>query len=237
MSEKVHSMFASIARRYDVANDVLSLGVHRLWRKKAVALAKVQKGERVLDLCTGTGDFAFELAKTVGENGSVVALDFVSEMLELAKEKQVKFGLPNISFVQGDACSLPFTDGEFSAATIGFGIRNVDLVETCLSEIRRVLKPEGRAVILEFGKPRLPIFSAIYRFYSKHLMPTIGGLLTGNKEAYVYLPETSAAFPDRGEFLELMLKAGFEECRFVSLFGGIAYIYLGLTSDIRGQTR
>lgn len=229
-------MFASIAKRYDIANDVLSLGIHRLWRKKAVALAKVEKGEAVLDLCTGTGDFAFELAKTVGETGRVVALDFVGEMLELAEEKCAKFGYKNIEFVKGDACALPFENNKFSAVTIGFGIRNVDSVETCLEEIARVLKQNGRVVILEFGKPRLPIFSAAYRFYSKYLMPIIGGILTGNKEAYIYLPETSANFPDREDFLGLMRGAGFKKCKYLSLFAGIAYIYLGRNSVLRNQS-
>lgn len=220
---QVHSMFASIADRYDLANDVLSMGVHRLWRKKAVKLAGLSSSDLALDLCCGTGDFAFELAKTTKE---VVAVDFVGEMLDLARIKQNKNGLDNIEFIQGDACDIPLEDARFSAVTIGFGIRNVPSVEKCLLEIKRVLKPGGKAVILEFGQSRVPIFSSLYNLYSKYLMPIIGGLLTGNKEAYVYLPETSAAFPDREKFLELMNEAGFKNSRYKSLFLGISYIYI-----------
>jgi demethylmenaquinone methyltransferase/2-methoxy-6-polyprenyl-1,4-benzoquinol methylase len=224
-------MFASIAQRYDKANDVLSLGIHRLWRRKAVALAGIKESQSVLDLCCGTGDFAFASAAVVGTSGRVVGLDFVAEMLELANEKQDTThrveSSATVRFMQGDAQRLPFEDGEFDAVTIGFGIRNVDDPSACLAEIRRVLKPSGVAVILEFGQPTLPIFAQCFQLYSKYLMPKIGALLTGNQEAYEYLPETSKSFPRAKAFLDLMEKQNFKNLEMKPLLSGLAYIYLG----------
>ena len=234
MSKEVQQMFSSIAPRYDRANDVLSFGIHRLWRRRAVSLLDIHEGERALDLCTGTGDLALLLAERVGAGGLVHGLDFVPEMLSLAQRKEQglrstnpKIACAPINWIHGDAMNIPLPDSSVDCVTIAFGIRNVDNPKLCLEDIRRVLAPNGRLVVIEFGKPKLPIFSVLYQWYSDNLMPKIGGVITGNKAAYEYLPRTSKAFPCREMFLELMTRCGFQEVKMESLFGGIAYLYRG----------
>lgn len=228
MSTAVHDMFAGIAKRYDVANDVLSFGIHRLWRRNLVKKIGVGPGMQVLDLCTGTGDLALILSRLTGPAGRVVGLDFVAAMLELAEKKlhsSTREGCAPISFLQGDAMSIPFPDGSFDAVTIAFGIRNVDDPAGCLREIHRVLKPGGRLGVLEFGQPTVPGFSAVYRFYSKHIMPLLGGAITGDRQAYVYLPETSRNFPAGRNFETIVRAQNFEIAATKALFGGIAFVY------------
>lgn len=232
MSQAVHSMFASIARRYDLANDVLSCGIHRLWRKKLLRMSGVRSGATVLDLCTGTGDLAFLFAEAVSPDGSVHALDFVEEMLNLAKEKAANRPSSQlIKFVCADAMKLPYTENYFDIASIAFGIRNLDDPLIGLKEIKRALKIGGRVLVLEFGQPSIPAFRNVYNFYSVTVMPVIGQLLTGNRAAYEYLPETAAKFPAAENFLALMRESGFENCSYKSLLGGIAYIYAGEKSS------
>ena len=225
-------MFASIARRYDLANDVLSFGVHRLWRRKLVRMAALRPDSRVLDLCTGTGDLAFALSRGLHTSGRVYGLDFVAGMIELASEKKrsTQISAP-VYFFRGDAMTLPFADRSFDAVTISFGIRNVDNVVECLREIERVLVPGGKALILEFGQPTIPLFREAYNLYSAHVMPLLGKLLTGNRAAYEYLPRTSKAFPAGESFLELMRAANFSSASASSLFGGVAYIYTAASSN------
>lgn len=223
-------MFASIAGRYDLTNDVLSFGVHRLWRRKLVRLGAFNRGSTVLDLCTGTGDLAFCISRAIGESGHVLGLDFVGPMLELAKQKypaRSESGSAPISFFQGDAMKLPLADSSVDAATVAFGIRNVDNVHECLLEIRRVLKPCGKLLVLEFGQVQVPLFRTVYDWYSAHVMPLLGMLLTGNRAAYEYLPKTALAFPSGEKFLAGMNRAGYSATRAVALMGGIAYIYSG----------
>lgn len=227
MSEKVRSMFASIADRYDITNSVLSLGIHHVWRKKAVKLSGAKAGDKVLDCATGTGDLAITFKKKVGDSGYVKGTDFCQEMIDPAPAKAAKKGLV-IDFEVADAMDLPYKDNEFDISSISFGIRNVDDPLVCLQEMARVVRPGGRVVVLEFGQPS-GIMSWPYRFYSKYIIPFIGGLLTGNKDAYQYLPETSAAFPAEERFLDLMKRSGsFESQLFKKLNGGIAYIYVGV---------
>lgn len=229
MSKEVNQMFASIAQRYDLANDVLSGGMHRSWRRTLIRHSDIQPGDRVLDLCTGTGDVAFCLQSRVGPLGSVVGVDFVREMLVLAEEKQRRrsSALPPISFVHGDAMHIPFPDATFDAATVSFGIRNVDDPFECLREMKRVVRPHGRVIVLEFGQPRVPGFKQAYEFYSRRVMPHIGGLVTGNRAAYEYLPKTSSEFPCGEKFTALMERAGMRVLRSKPLFCGIAYLYVG----------
>jgi len=234
MSKEIQQMFSEIASRYDLANDVLSFGMHRRWRKNCVKLAGVNPGSRVLDLCCGTGALVFRLATQVGSSGMVVGLDFVDQMLQNARRKQQESqkvqqnGQPPICFTQADALQLPFPDNSFDVVTIAFGIRNVDQPERCLQEMQRVLRKGGKAIILEFGRPRLPGFSALYRFYSKWLMPFLGGLVTGNRAAYRYLPETASRFPDGNDFLQLLEQAGFMHLEVQPLVSGVALAYLGV---------
>lgn len=230
MSREVKNMFASIAHRYDKANDVLSLGVHRCWRKSAARFADFPRGASLLDICCGTGALSRELADWVGPNGKITAVDFVSEMLEIATKERSADGSAPIQFINADAMQLPFADASFDGAAVAFGIRNVDDVPACLKELHRVLRPGGRLMILEFGKPNLPIFSQAFILYSRWIMPQIGRLLTGNKAAYEYLPRTAQEFPCRQAFCEIMTKSGFVECEFKSLTAGIAYVYRGLSN-------
>jgi demethylmenaquinone methyltransferase / 2-methoxy-6-polyprenyl-1,4-benzoquinol methylase len=230
MSQDVQNMFASIAKHYDLANDILSFGMHRLWREQALDQLQIKGGEKVLDLCTGTGDVAFAVAKRLNSDGEVLGLDFVSEMVELAKLKLKKkssdFSTSKIAFSTGDAMKIDTQDNSFDLITISFGIRNVDNTLCCLKEIKRVLKSNGQVLVLEFGQPTLPGFSHLYNFYSKFFMPFIGGVITGNKHAYTYLPETSANFPAGKQFTALMQEAGLTVISSTPLMTGIAYIYI-----------
>jgi len=226
VSEQVREMFASIARRYDAANEVLSLGVHRGWRRAAVRLSGVVPGDRVLDCATGTGDLALAFKRAVGPTGEVVGTDFCAEMLETAPAKARRAGL-EVRFEVADALALPYADRSFDVASIAFGIRNVDDPVRCLREMARVVRRGGRVVVLEFGQPRGP-FGALFRVYSRQVMPAIGGLLTGNRAAYEYLPRTAAAFPAGDRFLSLMDEAGsFSQRSATPLLAGTAYVYAG----------
>jgi demethylmenaquinone methyltransferase/2-methoxy-6-polyprenyl-1,4-benzoquinol methylase len=227
MSTQVRDMFASIAPRYDAANEVLSLGVHQSWRRAAVQAARLEPGQRALDCATGTGDLALELARAVGETGQIVGTDFCAPMLEPAPAKAARRGL-RVRFSVADALALPFREGEFDAATIAFGIRNVDDPVRCLREMARVVKPGGRVVVLEFGQPS-GAFGALFRAYSRGVMPLVGGLLTGNRQAYEYLPRTAAAFPAGDRFLRLMDEARCFQSRTARpLTFGTAFVYCGV---------
>ncbi|MBM7116760.1 bifunctional demethylmenaquinone methyltransferase/2-methoxy-6-polyprenyl-1,4-benzoquinol methylase UbiE [Archangium primigenium] len=226
MSTEVRQMFSSIATRYDVTNEVLSLGIHRLWRRKAVRLSQARPGDRVLDCASGTGDLALAFKRRVGEAGRVVGTDFCKEMLDSAPAKAAREGL-QVEFQVADAMDLPFADDAFDVASIAFGIRNVDDPVKCLREMARVVRPGGRVVVLEFGQPT-GFFGALFRFYSKVVMPRVGGLLTGNRAAYEYLPRTSAAFPAGERFLAMMEEAGaYQERVAHPLTFGTSYIYVG----------
>jgi demethylmenaquinone methyltransferase / 2-methoxy-6-polyprenyl-1,4-benzoquinol methylase len=227
MSTEVRQMFSSIATRYDVTNEVLSFGIHRLWRRTAIRLSGAKPGDAVLDCATGTGDLAIAFKHTVGGDGRVVGTDFCPEMLESAPAKASKEGL-EIEFAVADAMDLrQYADDTFDVASISFGIRNVDDPVKCLTEMARVVKPGGRVVVLEFGQPR-GLFGGLFRFYSKVLMPFVGGLLTGNRAAYEYLPRTAAAFPAGEKFLELMDRSGAYRKRVANpLTFGTAYVYVG----------
>jgi demethylmenaquinone methyltransferase/2-methoxy-6-polyprenyl-1,4-benzoquinol methylase len=226
MSTEVRQMFSSIATRYDVTNEVMSFGVHRLWRRAAVKHSRAKEGDRVLDCATGTGDLALSFKRKVGASGQVVGTDFCPEMLQSAPGKASEAGL-QVDFQVADAMALPFADDSFDVASISFGIRNVDDPVKCLKEMARVVKPGGRVVVLEFGQPR-GFFGALFRVYAKTIMPALGGLLTGNRAAYEYLPRTAAAFPSGEQFLALMDQAGaYQERVAHPLTFGTSYVYVG----------
>jgi demethylmenaquinone methyltransferase/2-methoxy-6-polyprenyl-1,4-benzoquinol methylase len=236
MSKAVHSMFSSIASSYDKTNDLLSLGIHRLWRKQSLSFAKINKDFpiRYLDICCGTGDFLLATQKRCNKSSTFFGLDFVREMLDIAQiktkfSKSTKNSSDNkVQYLHGDALNLPFPENTMDLCTIGFGIRNVDSTPDCLLEIHRILKTGGKVVILEFGTPFLPIFKQIFQLYSKYVMPYLGYLSSGNKSAYEYLPETSAEYPCREKFCKLLKDAEFNKVSYRSFFGGIAYCYLGV---------
>lgn len=226
MSTEVQRMFSSIATRYDVTNEVLSLGIHRLWRRSAVRLSGAREGNAILDCATGTGDLALAFKRAVGASGRVVGTDFCQEMLDNAPAKAAREGL-QVEFQVADALALPFADDSFDVASIAFGIRNVDDPLKCLKEMARVVRPGGRVVVLEFGQPT-GFFGGLFRLYSKVIMPTLGGLLTGNRAAYEYLPRTSAAFPAGDRFLSLMDQSGaYEERVAHPMTFGTSYVYVG----------
>ena len=227
MSAEVREMFASIARRYDTANEVLSLGIHKGWRRAAVHLSGAAPGQRVLDCATGTGDLALEFKRAVGASGEVIGTDFCAEMLESAPAKAAKAHL-QVKFAVADVLALPYPDGQFDVASIAFGIRNVDDPLLCLREMARVVKTGGCVIVLEFGQPRGP-FGALFRAYSRGVMPVVGGLLTGNRAAYEYLPRTAAAFPAGEKFLDVMRESdAFSAMEAHPLTFGTAYVYRGV---------
>lgn len=218
-------MFGRIARRYDRANTVLSFGQDRRWRRVAVHLADLVPGDDVLDVACGTGPLSRRLAKRVGEAGTVTGVDFTEEMLAVARE-QDNAGAP-IEYRWADAQELPFGDDVFDGATIAFGIRNVDDPVQGIREMHRVVKPGSRVVVLEFGQPRGPV-GVGYRFYARKVMPRIGGLITGDRAAYEYLPRTAAAFPAGDAFVALMEEAGeWSAIEAKKLMGGMVWCYAG----------
>jgi demethylmenaquinone methyltransferase/2-methoxy-6-polyprenyl-1,4-benzoquinol methylase len=227
---EVQRMFARVARRYDRTNDVLSLGLHRTWRRRVVAAASLAAGDAALDVCCGTGDVALALA---GAGARVTAVDFCREMLALAGGK-VRARGAHVDLAAADALRLPFPDGSFAAATVAFGIRNVADPVQALREMRRVCHPGGRVVVLEFSRPRVPGFGAAYRLWFTRVVPHLGALVSGDRGgAYGYLQRSVDAFPDGGAFLALMRAAGLQDlgCRRVSL--GVAAVYPGVVLAVR----
>lgn len=221
-AREVQDMFASIAKRYDLANSVLSFGTHHVWRRALVGMLPRSSDKRVLDLCTGTADLVPLLEKRFGR---VTGADFCLPMLEIGKRKIAASG-SGAALCQSDAHHLPFADESFDIVTVAFGVRNFECLETGLCEISRVLAPGGKALVLEFGQPWLPGFGELYSFYSARLMPLIGGWVTGNRAAYQYLPRTAGSFPCRDAFESILKRCGFAPIRRKSLTFGIAYAYL-----------
>lgn len=224
-SEKIKQMFAEIAPSYDVANSVLSLGIHHLWKKKLVNLSGAKPGDSVLDTATGTGDLAIQFKKTVGDTGTVIATDFCEEILSHGPAKAAKAGL-NITFKTADVTNLQFADQSFDIASISFGIRNVNNLSKAITELARVTKPGGRVMILEFGQMQIPVVKQTYNFYAKYLLPKIGGLISGKQAAYQYLNDSSQVFPSGESFKKLLIESGmFSRISVYPLMGGLAYIY------------
>ena len=227
MSQHVRDMFAEISGTYDKANSALSFGVHHLWRKRTVRESGVKPGDTVLDCATGTGDLAIEFKKAVGSAGRVVGTDFCSEMLVYAVEKTRRQNL-RVEWETQDVLNLPYEDAVFHVSSIAFGIRNVDDPVLGLKNMARVVKPGGRVLVLEFGTP-LWYMKPFFSFYSRVIIPLLGGLISGKQEAYSYLTRTSAAFPTGDAFLKLMDETGmFASRKTIPLTGGIAYLYVGI---------
>ncbi|WP_027482227.1 bifunctional demethylmenaquinone methyltransferase/2-methoxy-6-polyprenyl-1,4-benzoquinol methylase UbiE [Deinococcus pimensis] len=223
-AEGVQEMFAQIAPRYDLLNRVLSFGVDRGWRRAATTEALRRNPARVLDVATGTADFALEL-KRRAPGAEVVGCDFVPQMLEIGRRKAAALGL-DVRLEEGDALHLPYPDGSFDVVTCAFGFRNFADYARGLSEFHRVLRPGGRLVLLEFPPPRPGLFGALFRFYFNHVLPRVGALVSGSAGAYTYLPESVLAFPDPDRLARMMLAAGFRTRHRLLTFG-IAALHVG----------
>ena len=224
----VRDMFDSIAPRYDLLNSLLSARMHHGWRRVAADQAALKPGDAALDVCTGTGDLAFELARRVGRGGRVVGTDFSRPMLQIGEQKKAQRGLNEVSLALADTQALPFPDASFDAVTVGFGIRNVADIEKGIREMARVAKPGGRVVLLEFNQPTNRTFAALYRFYSFRVLPLLGGLVSGRRSAYEYLPSSVAAFHSREALAEMMNRAGLADVRVTDLVFGTVAIHRGV---------
>jgi demethylmenaquinone methyltransferase/2-methoxy-6-polyprenyl-1,4-benzoquinol methylase len=224
--EQVATMFNNISAKYDFLNHFLSLGIDKLWRKKAIKLLSKHQPKSVLDIATGTGDFAIEALKLNPER--IVGVDISEGMMAMGREKLKKRKLDQkITLQYGDSEELPFDSETFDAITVAFGVRNFQNLEQGLSEMKRVLTHNGTAVVLEFSKPKTFPIKQLFGFYSNYLIPFFGKLISKDKAAYTYLPESVAAFPEGDEFLHIMQKVGFTNTFRKPLTGGIATIYIG----------
>ncbi|ARS34029.1 bifunctional demethylmenaquinone methyltransferase/2-methoxy-6-polyprenyl-1,4-benzoquinol methylase UbiE [Pontibacter actiniarum] len=223
---QVATMFNNIAGKYDFLNHFLSAGIDIIWRKKAVSLLAPQKPKQVLDIATGTADFAIETLRLNPDK--ITGVDISEGMLAVGREKLAKKGLTNkIELKYGDSENLPFEDNTFDAITVAFGVRNFENLEKGLAEMHRVLKPGGMAVVLEFSKPRSFPMKQLYQFYFKNILPVVGKLVSKDNAAYTYLPESVQAFPDGQDFLNIYQKVGFRSTKWHSLTFGISSIYTG----------
>ena len=224
--EEVAEMFNNISVKYDFLNHFLSLGIDKIWRKKAVNELRALKPKRILDIATGTGDFALASLKISPEE--IVGIDISEGMLSVGRDKMKKRQVDHIiSMKLADSESIPFEDGYFDAITVGFGVRNFEHLEVGLTEMLRVLRPGGKAVILEFSKPKKFPVKQYYAFHSKYIIPFFGKRISKDEKAYAYLPESVAAFPEGEDFLTIVRKIGFEKVSGSIGSGGIATIYTG----------
>ncbi len=228
-ARRVAEVFRSVAPRYDLMNDLMSMGIHRLWKRYAIELSAVRKGHRVLDLAGGTGDLARRLARMVGPGGEVVLADINAAMLEQGRIRLTDEGVVgNVDFVQADAQHLPFPDQSFDCVTMAFGLRNVTDKDAALREIHRVLRPGGQALILEFSHPVVPGLQPLYDLYSFTVLPALGRLVARDADSYRYLAESIRMHPDQETLKQMMEAAGFERVRYHNLSGGIVALHRGV---------
>jgi demethylmenaquinone methyltransferase/2-methoxy-6-polyprenyl-1,4-benzoquinol methylase len=226
--EMVAEVFHSVAAKYDLMNDLMSFGIHRIWKRFTIDCSGVRQGQRVLDLAGGTGDLTAKFSRLVGEKGEVVLADINDSMLKMGREKLRNLGIVgNVSYVQANAEALPFPDNYFDCITISFGLRNVTEKEKALRSMFRVLKPGGRLLVLEFSKPVLKPLSKAYDTYSFHILPRIGELVAHDAESYRYLAESIRMHPDQETLKGMMAGAGFENVTYHNLTGGIVALHRG----------
>lgn len=225
---RVRGVFDSVADRYDLMNDLMSMGLHRIWKRFTVALAGVRPGERVLDLAGGTGDLAGAFLPQVGREGLVILSDINAAMLGRGRERQVDAGhAGNLAYVQANAEALPLASGSVDCVTIGFGLRNVTDKPAALREMGRVLRPGGRALVLEFSQPRIAPLKPVYDWYSFNVLPRLGRLVAGDADSYRYLAESIRVHPDQKTLKSMMVEAGFARCQYFNLAGGIVAVHRG----------
>ena len=224
----VRAVFDSVATRYDLMNDLMSGGAHRAWKHFALSLTGLRPGQRALDVAGGTGDLSRGMAKQVGQSGLVVLTDINAAMLGAGRDRLIDAGATgNVVYAQANAECLPFPDQSFDCVTIGFGLRNVTDKARALAAMRRVLRPGGQLLVLEFSKPVSPTLGSLYDGYSFRLLPMLGRLVAGDAESYKYLAESIRKHPDQETLLGMLRDAGLEDCRYHNLMGGIVAVHRG----------
>lgn len=226
-AKRVGRVFDSVASKYDLMNDLMSLGIHRLWKMLVLENSGVRLGSKVLDIAGGTGDLSIGLAKRVGAEGQVVLSDINGSMLRIGRDRVIDKGMNNIVTTQADAENLPFADNSFDFVSIAFGLRNVTHKEEAMKSVLRVLKPGGRFVVLEFSHPISPALSKIYDLYSFNVLPNLGKLITGDADSYRYLAESIRKHPAQEPLAQMMRDAGFERVDYTNLSAGIVAIHSG----------
>jgi demethylmenaquinone methyltransferase/2-methoxy-6-polyprenyl-1,4-benzoquinol methylase len=225
----VADVFHSVASRYDLMNDLMSGGIHRIWKRFTIELSGVRKGHAVLDIAGGTGDLAARFSDLVGPEGRVVLADINESMLQVGRDKLLDHGRQgNLEFVQADAQFLPFPDDSFDCVTIAFGLRNVTEKDTALASMLRVLKPGGRLLVLEFSKPENDLLSKAYDTYSFRVLPFMGRLVANDSDSYQYLAESIRMHPDQDTLKDMMEDAGFTRCEYHNMTGGIVALHKGV---------
>ena len=226
---RVREVFDSVASRYDLMNDLMSGGMHRLWKRFTIELSSVRPGQTVLDIAGGTGDLAAKFSQRVGPDGHVILADINAAMLSVGRDRLIDKGaLNNISVSQADAQFLPYADNSIDCITIAFGLRNVTDKALALRSMHRVLKPGGRLLVLEFSKPTSPLLSQVYDAYSFSALPFMGRLITNDADSYRYLAESIRKHPDQETLLEMVEDAGFVDCKYHNMTGGIVAIHRGV---------
>ncbi len=225
----VADVFHSVAARYDLMNDLMSGGIHRVWKRFTIELSGVRRGNSVLDIAGGTGDLAAKFSRIVGAEGTVILADINASMLEVGRDKLLDSGIQgNIEFVQADAQFLPFPDDSFDCVTIAFGLRNVTEKETALASMLRVLKPGGRLLVLEFSKPANELLSRAYDTYSFRVLPLMGRLVANDADSYQYLAESIRMHPDQETLKDMMEDVGFSRVEYHNMTGGIVALHRGI---------
>ena len=225
----VRGVFDSVASRYDLMNDLMSGGIHRLWKRFTIELSAARPGQTVLDIAGGTGDLAARLSRLVGPEGKVILADINAAMLEVGRDRLIDKGATgNIEVVQADAQVLPFEDNSIDCITIAFGLRNVTDKGMALRSMLRVLRPGGRLLVLEFSKPTSPLLGKVYDQYSFQILPAMGRLIAQDADSYRYLAESIRKHPDQETLLDMMRDAGFTECQYHNMTGGIVAVHRGL---------
>jgi demethylmenaquinone methyltransferase/2-methoxy-6-polyprenyl-1,4-benzoquinol methylase len=225
---RVRGVFDSVAGNYDLMNDLMSGGAHRLWKEFTLSLTHLHPGQRALDVAGGTGDLTAGLARQVGKSGTVILSDINAAMLGEGRDRLIDDGVVgNVDYVLANAEKLPFADASFDCVTIGFGLRNVTDKAAALAEMRRVLKPGGQLLVLEFSHPVVPMLKPLYDLYSFRVLPLLGKLVARDEASYRYLAESIRMFPDQETLLGMLRDAGLEDCRYHNLSGGIVAVHRG----------
>ena len=226
---RVAGVFHSVADNYDLMNDLMSGGIHRLWKHMTIEMSGVRKGHKVLDIAGGTGDLAAKFSKIVGSEGSVVLADINESMLKVGRDRLIDRGITeNVTFSQADAQYLPFPDNTFNVITIAFGLRNVTDKDMALRSMLRVLKPGGKLLVLEFSKPTSPLLSKIYDTYSFNVLPRLGKVFANDSDSYKYLAESIRMHPDQSTLLQMLDSAGFGNTDFHNMTGGVVALHRGI---------